>query len=297
MDETACFIVNSRGILKSCDVRNPNPSSSSDYLDPTVYNNIKDGQSVYLSTEAIPHFFHQYFPEMNARIVIVTGDSDLPFPIEATSLLEDPRILHWYAQNCTVIHPKLTHLPIGLDYHTVASIKEEWEEGDDILSPRMTPIEQEKQLNQIVAASEFIRSKRDNRAYGNFLVNIDRGNRRDAVNQLDTRAVVYEEEFIPRVDTWKQMAKYAFVISPFGNGLDCHRTWEALALGCIPVVIQSELDPVYGDLPVLRLNSWADFTYNRAQTLLKSIENIEIDWSRLTLAYWTSKIKGSCKIE
>jgi hypothetical protein len=32
---------------------------------------------------------------------------------------------------------------------------------------------------------------------------------------------------------------YAFVASPYGGGPDCHRTWEALILGCIPIVKSS----------------------------------------------------------
>mmetsp|Transcript_79867 Transcript_79867/g.248998 ORF Transcript_79867/g.248998 Transcript_79867/m.248998 type:complete len:98 (+) Transcript_79867:3-296(+) len=31
------------------------------------------------------------------------------------------------------------------------------------------------------------------------------------------------------------MSHYAFLFSPVGNGFDCHRTWEALVLGCIVI--------------------------------------------------------------
>jgi hypothetical protein len=53
--------------------------------------------------------------------------------------------------------------------------------------------------------------------------------------------------------------KYAFVISPHGNGLDCHRTWEALCLGCIVIVKKSPIDTLYTDLPVLIIDNWSDF--------------------------------------
>ena len=35
------------------------------------------------------------------------------------------------------------------------------------------------------------------------------------------------------------LKKHKFVISPPGNGIDCHRNWEALYLGCIPIVLDS----------------------------------------------------------
>ena len=49
-----------------------------------------------------------------------------------------------------------------------------------------------------------------------------------------------------------------FVPSPAGNGLDCHRTWEALYLGAVPVVLKSEYT---GDesWPVLVIDSWERF--------------------------------------
>jgi hypothetical protein len=56
------------------------------------------------------------------------------------------------------------------------------------------------------------------------------------------------------------MAAHAFVASPHGNGLDCHRTWEALALGCIPIVKRSPIDKVFQGLPVWIVGSWKEVT-------------------------------------
>ena len=36
----------------------------------------------------------------------------------------------------------------------------------------------------------------------------------------------------------KTMSQYRFVLSPPGFGYDCFRTWEALALGCVPIVFR-----------------------------------------------------------
>ena len=58
----------------------------------------------------------------------------------------------------------------------------------------------------------------------------------------------------------KELRKNRFVVSPPGNGLDSHSTWEALLVGCIPIVASSALDPVYEDLPVWKVNDWRDVT-------------------------------------
>jgi hypothetical protein len=55
----------------------------------------------------------------------------------------------------------------------------------------------------------------------------------------------------------KLMRNTLFVPSPAGNGLDCHRTWEALYLGSVPVVLRKDF---CGDdsWPVLIVDSWDD---------------------------------------
>ena len=53
-----------------------------------------------------------------------------------------------------------------------------------------------------------------------------------------------------------KLSKYKFILSPPGAGIDCHRTWEALYCGTIPIVISSSINELYEDLPVLTVSSW-----------------------------------------
>ena len=57
---------------------------------------------------------------------------------------------------------------------------------------------------------------------------------------------------------WKKHKDYAFELSPSGNGLDCHRTYEALILKTIPIVRTNTLDSIYldHDLPVVIVKEW-----------------------------------------
>lgn len=58
----------------------------------------------------------------------------------------------------------------------------------------------------------------------------------------------------------KQLMNSYFVISPPGNGLDCHRTWEAIYLGCIPIVLRSALAEEFTrNLPIFAVDDWGDF--------------------------------------
>lgn len=69
------------------------------------------------------------------------------------------------------------------------------------------------------------------------------------------------------VNTWKKHKDYAFELSPSGNGLDCHRTYEAIILNTIPIVRSNTLDPIYKlhDLPVVIVDEWSEVTPENLQ--------------------------------
>ena len=62
--------------------------------------------------------------------------------------------------------------------------------------------------------------------------------------------------------TWEKHRDYAFELSPCGNGLDCHRTYEAILLNTIPIVRTNTLDAIYREhnLPVVIVDEWSDVT-------------------------------------
>ena len=52
-----------------------------------------------------------------------------------------------------------------------------------------------------------------------------------------------------------------FIASPEGNGIDCHRTWEAIYLGLIPIVNDNYLNRFFASLglPIICTNDWNEF--------------------------------------
>jgi hypothetical protein len=94
--------------------------------------------------------------------------------------------------------------------------------------------------------------------------------------------------------TWNNQTKYAFVLSPAGGGYDCHRTWEALLLGCIPIVkrFNIPLEKVYDDLPVLIVDNWSDITQELLITTINNFKNRTFKTEKLTLKYWMELINS-----
>jgi hypothetical protein len=56
----------------------------------------------------------------------------------------------------------------------------------------------------------------------------------------------------------RELASSKFVLSPAGNGIDCHRTWEALYLGAIPIVKRAHWPFSSYRLPVLIVTNWEE---------------------------------------
>lgn len=70
---------------------------------------------------------------------------------------------------------------------------------------------------------------------------------------------VFEHRISPRHHR-RLLRESHFVISPPGNGPDCHRTWEAIYLGCVPVVLRRHLaEEFVNELPILAVDTWSEF--------------------------------------
>ena len=56
------------------------------------------------------------------------------------------------------------------------------------------------------------------------------------------------------------------MLSPEGTGIDCHRIYESIYLGAIPILKTSELDYFYCNLPVVIVKNWNEITHEFLET-------------------------------
>jgi hypothetical protein len=280
----------SKGLVESFDII---VLSNEEYVN--IIKNTKENSVVYIKTDYLKTLT-SVINLINFDFILVSGSSDYTIPTdifesyqEFLQLIENKKIIKFYSQNCIVEHhPKLVKIPIGLDYHTLSNYSNFWGE-------QKTPIEQEKELISICNNVKTF-WERKHICYSNFHF-IDYGNkfgysRKDIINTVPKELVYYEPTKIKRIETWIKQTEYSFVISPFGNGLDCHRTWEALILGCIVVVKKSPLDCLYDELPVLIVNDWSDITESLLEKTVMDFKNKTFNYKKLTLEYYVSKIKS-----
>ena len=298
--ESECKYVCSRGIMKSCDVYPIHPVSSIRQVYQYDWSTLQSGKVVYINTSAIPDFVQNHFQKIpiSTRFVLVSGDADETTPDDIFAsdtaflkFIEDARILRWFSQNCVHSHPKLVKMPIGLDYHTLAGPTEHW------WGPKASPKQQEQLVEAIIAKSKTITTIKTN-IYCNFHFQMNTTHsydRQEALKELPPKLLQFELEPQPRMKSWLRQVGCAFVASPHGGGYDCHRTWEALVLGCIPIVKSSKLDSIYEGLPVLVVKRWRDINEKLLNDTMKNFSKRTFEFEKLTLAYWVGLIRNEAK--
>jgi hypothetical protein len=295
LDEKDCLFVSSFGIAKSME---QSPIMFKDYAQYNFNYNNQYGETVYVRVVDVPIFFNSHINNFKEPIILITGDMDTTVPDDISNCLEycnNPKILLWYAQNLNSnnFHEKLKHLPIGLDYHTLNLYNGHMHDWGN----KISPLEQEKEL-LLIKQDNDINNVIKNKAVTNFQLTINGYYSRREVhrkfvfdNLKDNLCVIWLEKQ-KRIDFWKTCTKYAFVICPFGNGLDTHRTWETLCLGRIPIISKSPLNHVFEGLPILEIDDWNKINEEFLEEQFKNI--IEkwdtYNWEKLNLKYWIDKI-------
>jgi len=110
-------------------------------------------------------------------------------------------------------------------------------------------------------------------------------NRQSIMNNLINNHI--HNEWLPPSDYFDKLPDYKFVISPEGNGIDCHRHYEALIAGCIPIIeYNSMTEEKYAGCPILYTNDYSEIT--EEYLLRKYDEMIDqvFDFSKLFLSYY-----------
>jgi len=91
------------------------------------------------------------------------------------------------------------------------------------------------------------------------------------------------------------MAEHQFIASPPGVGMDCHRTWEALLLGCVPIVERKPtLSPMFKDLPVWEVDGYEQVTATsmaeKQNEIATKLAEGNYNFKKLTVGWWREEI-------
>jgi len=230
----------------------------------------------------ITTFATHVLPKMKKPFVLITtdGDNSVPSNIDkAQDILANPLCMGWYTQNYDgpLQHSKLKPIPIGFDLHT--NWKGLWTDNvsenlEKMLKLRANSLERTRDTVPFVppwGANHHERIRSDHaieclhHMHGNYM----------GIDKL-----------------WDTYGSKTFALSPRGGGLDCHRTWELLFFGVIPIVKSAGgMDAMYKDLPVVIVKDWTDVC--APNFFVNERERLKDKWpmslDKFQLDYWASR--------
>lgn len=189
---------------------------------------------------------------------------------------------------------KIKFLPLGLDFHTISE-RNEWGEK------KKTTLDQEQELIDIYEKygggkrlhKIFICNSNNTSKHIKKLGYVNQ-DRKDILNDISNNKNITKcQGFIRRNELWKTFCQYKFVICPVGNGLDTHRLWESLYLGCIAIVQSCSLDPMMDGFPVVIVEDFNNITSEDLDTWYKKYYHLTQDKEvrkKYESKYWIEKI-------
>ena len=296
------------------------------------------GSFIYVQTTMITKFFDEVHPQLRRPYFLITGSADQETPAQSVRYLDDlsadgvtPKLLHWFGQNGNSDHPRFTSIPIGINYHEMGDALDQTLRGHSSLVEGEPYTVDDGSLD--FGEGERPDSKRFHSRIDAFhwsnVGDFDRGKWLLANFALDSnptkrgpplvfacgndtlgiagkpwaqcveksRGVSQYVSSMPAV--YHHNSRFRFHLSPEGNGLDCHRTWEALYLGVVPIVQSGPLNELLADTPAWIVDDWQVITMDSLQQRWK--ERTEA-WrgktvERLHFGYWKKRVIQAARQE
>lgn len=236
------------------------------------YKGLENGDIVFCKTDLLICLFEQ-IKDFSGQIKLISHKSDTPIT-EELFFKKPSCVKKWFAQNVDYQHPDLTPVPIGIENHDGPS--------------KGSCIDLEFVKNNL----PILNLSKEKKIYSNFTdTHSNRFNVRNFLKK--SQKVFTAQNILSSADYHKEMSNYEFVASPRGNGIDCHRTWEALLVGSFPIVERHFMYDTYPTLPIIQIDSWDEVLeenfFNKTE---KTLSKKRLDLSALSMSYWREKIYG-----
>jgi hypothetical protein len=215
--------------------------------------------------------------------ILVTGQSDFPVS-KAKGVLGDPNLVKWFAQNSDMNHPKLVPIPIGLNCFEHAP---EMHQALRALKTSSGPPARQK-----LVLVNFGNTHPSRKQIWEHFCGRNSANKKFATCSIKSqRNNIQGNPHL--VGFYKKVASHKFVVAPRGNGWDTHRLWEALYLGCVPIVESSVLDPLYAHLPILIVKKWAALDQSTLEQIYERFLPRLNAQERLHRPFWWAAVESA----
>lgn len=234
------------------------------------------GEIVFVGQSYALRYLQEIHPNIIVPYILIIHNGDEKIDERYTSLF-DENIIHCFAQNIATTHKKLTAIPIGLAnfYHYVHTE-----------APyRKTP--------------EKITRKegKKNRVFYHFSPQTCPSVRVPLLGFCGKHPLMdTNHSWLSQRSYLQLFSQYKFVIAPRGNAsMETHRTYEALHLGVIPIIINSPavLSLKASGIPLWVIDAWNALEHIHEDDIANKYEELmeESNFEALSMDYWIKEIQ------
>lgn len=217
---------------------------------------------IFLKIDYIDFFTKSILPKLKEKFILVTHNGDI-MSGKNNIIIEHPLLIKWFGQNMTIDSKKTEGIPIGLENSI-------W-----------------RRTNFEIITKNYNNSK-DNLLYLNFSINTNK-ERIQIMKTLLSKGFIQNKK-LPWNKYMSELSSYKFALSPEGNGIDCHRTWECLYLGVIPIVKKSVAMSFFSDLPILFVDNYDNITKKFLLEVYENkFKNKKFNLNKLNTMYYLKK--------
>ena len=238
---------------------------------------VKIGDTIFVYPYYLRLFFEKIHSQIKHPYILITHNSDHSVPADDskhyenkgffsgnfTDYLSDEKLIAWFGRNATGKHPKLFAIPIGI----------------------VSACYPKKGNTNMIEKIRNANTSKKHLLCMNFVPRTNKAVRQPVLKLFSNKLFCYHPPMKPFNEYIQDMAASKFVLSPDGYGVECHRTWEALMVNCIPIVKSGPLDHLYDDLPVLIVDDWSIITEEFLKTKYEEFKHRTFNLEKLYIPY------------
>jgi hypothetical protein len=227
------------------------------------YELLKDGDKVFLNLDYYGDFYNELIKHSpNKKFILISHNSDQSFTYQHYHHIKQ-YVHRIYAINNVCDNMNVITIPIAFQDYPQNHFK----------------LILEKSLHRT-------KVQKSNLLYMNFSINTNPLKRTECYNTFKNCNWITNKNNISKEEFMNDILYSKYVLSPEGTGIDCHRIYEAIICGTIPIVKKTGtvMDKFYEKLPLLLVDDWNEIT---EEFLLKSYET-----HIKKLNEWLNKNKG-----
>jgi len=236
---------------------------------------VNENDVIFIGDARSKQFLTEINPSIKVNYTLISHNSDELIDGSYLPLLT-PNIKRWYSYNVDVQDERIIPIPLGLEN------KHYFVTGNTSVFNWVKRLKIEKSSVIFYGYSMSTNLKARKKAH----------------------AVVSEHPLAQPLSAWREFGPYLkevagckFVQSPRGSSIEGCRTWEAMYIGSVPIVISNVTNDYFSTLgaPMLVLKNWNEMTLLNKENIDYVYADIlqKANMEMLHMEYWINKINKS----